>query len=195
MTNTTDDELDSWRTDWASQTPAHQDLQAWLSGARRRARRETAVSLVGVIAMFGIYGVMAFQSTRTEWVALGLAGCVFAALMVLVTVRARRGTWKPVNQSTRAFLELYERRARAQLRLLRISAWLGLSWLVLVGTPFIYSVWKDVAPKSNDFFWGVATGLVPLLIASVWSMVRQHRRATKEQREAATLLAEYQLPT
>lgn len=195
MTKTTDDELDSWRTEWASQTPPHQDLQVWLSGARRRATRETAWSVLGVIAMFIIYGVMAFQSTRIEWVALGLAGCVFAALGVLVMARVRRGTWKPVNQSTRAFLELYERRARAQLRLIRFSAWLGLGWLVLVGVPFIYSLWKDLAPKSNDFFLGVATGLVPLLVVSVWSMIRQHRRATNDQREAAALLAEYQQPT
>ena len=56
--------------------------------------------------------------------------CVLVFVSIAYRIWIMRGTWRPQTQSTRAFVELWHKRVTARLRLLQISIYVSLGWIV-----------------------------------------------------------------
>jgi Na+/melibiose symporter-like transporter len=128
-----DRELDTWREQWSSVGEPPAEFQRKVQQRIKRQDRRfvlgnvlTAIAFVGVL-LFALY--MRHQSSRmgTGW-ATGLCLLVFVSAAYRVWVLRR--TWRPQTQSTRAFVELWHKRVAARIRLLRISIYVSLGWII-----------------------------------------------------------------
>jgi hypothetical protein len=77
--------------------------------------------------IFAVY--MRHQSSwmGTGW---GTSICVLVFVTVGIRIWVLRRAWRPETQTTRAFVELWQQRAVARIRLLRISTYLSFGWLI-----------------------------------------------------------------
>ena len=77
-----------------------------------------------------IFGV--FMRHHSSWMGTGwgTSVCVLAFVVAAFRIWFLRGTWRPETQSTRAFVELWHKRVTARIRLLRISVYLSLGWII-----------------------------------------------------------------
>jgi hypothetical protein len=98
----------------------------------RQNRRFVTGNLVTAIAFIGLLFFAAFMRTQVNWMGAGWASGICALVFVSVALRVwnLRGTWRAEAQSTRGFLELWRKRVEARLRLLRISIYVSVGWLV-----------------------------------------------------------------
>jgi hypothetical protein len=73
-----------------------------------------------------------FMRHRSSWMGPGWATgiCVLVLVAAGLRINSFRGTWRPQSQSTRAFVELWHKRVAARIRLLRISIYLSLGWII-----------------------------------------------------------------
>ena len=131
MTN--DRELDTWREQWSSVVELPAEFQRKVQERiKRQERRFMLGNLLAVIAFLGLLIFAVFLRHRSTWMGPGWS----TGLIVLVFVSAAcriwfsRGTWHPQTQSTRAFVELWHKRVTARIRLLRISIYLLLGWII-----------------------------------------------------------------
>lgn len=128
-----DRELDRWREQWSgvAEPPA-----AFLHQVHQRIKRQdrrfvlgnllTGIAFLGML-IFALYLRHQSGSVGTGW-ATGLCTLVFVSAACRIWVLRR--TWRPQTQSTRAFVELWHKRVAARIRLLRISIYLSLGWLI-----------------------------------------------------------------
>jgi hypothetical protein len=128
-----DRELDTWREQWSSiaQPPAEFQHKVQLR-IKQQDRRFVLGNLLTVVVFLGMLIFAVFlrhqsSSLGTGW-ATGL--CVLVFVSVGYRVWVLRGTWRPQTQSTRAFVELWHKRVAARIRLLRISIYVSLGWII-----------------------------------------------------------------
>ena len=128
-----DRELDTWREQWSSVAEPPAEFQSKVQQRIKSQDRRfvlgnvlTAIAFVGIL-LFALY--MWLQSSRmgTGW-ATGLCLLVFVSALCRVWVLRR--TWRPQTQSTRAFVELWYKRVAARIRLLQISIYVSLGWII-----------------------------------------------------------------
>ena len=128
-------ELESWSAAWRSQGRlADDDLRR----LRRRTRRHVW-SGVGTL-LFGVAFLTVFTAwtvQRPEPTMLVAAVAVWGLVLAATTFELsnRRGTWRPRNDSTRAFLELSELQARRRRRGVRFG------WLLLAAETAFFVPW------------------------------------------------------
>ena len=133
MTHTNDHELDTWRDQWGSVAAPPAEFQRKIQQRiKRQERRFLLGNLLTVIVFLGMLifaGYMRHQSTwmGPNW-STGICVLVFIAAGCRLWVMRR--TWRPETQSTRAFVELWHKRVAARIRLLRISIYLSLGWII-----------------------------------------------------------------
>jgi hypothetical protein len=128
-------ELESWTTAWTSQG---QVAAADLRRLRRRTRRHVwsgVGTLVLGVAFLTWFTVWTFE--RPEPTMLVAAVAVWALVLgaTAFELSNRRGTWRPRNDSTRAFLELSELQARRRRRGVRFG------WLLLAAETAFFLPW------------------------------------------------------
>jgi hypothetical protein len=130
---TVDRELDTWREQWNSIPEPPAEFQRKVQQRIKREDRRfllgnllTGIALVGML-IFAVYLRHQTSSMRPGW-ATGLCVLVFVSAGYRVWVL--RGTWRPQTQSTRAFVELWHKRVAARIRLLRISRFVSVGWLI-----------------------------------------------------------------
>jgi hypothetical protein len=134
MTHTNDRELDAWREQWSSVAEPPAEFQRKIQQRiKRQERRFVLGNLLSVIAFLGmlIFALlMRHQPTwmGTGWWSTGVIVLVFVAAACRIWFS--RGTWHPQTESTRAFVELWHKRVTARIRLLRISIYLSLGWII-----------------------------------------------------------------
>ena len=134
MTN--DREFDTWCDQWSRIAEVPAEFQRKVQESiQRQERRFVLGNLLTAIAFLGLLifaGLMRHQPTwmGTGWTT-GICVLVFVAAGYRVWIL--RGTWRPQTQSTRAFVELWHKRVRARIRLLRISIYLSLGWIIFCG--------------------------------------------------------------
>jgi cbb3-type cytochrome oxidase subunit 3 len=130
---TEDHELDVWREQWSSAVRPSPELRRQVQ--QRIAAQDRRFLWGNVLTAMAFLGMLIFalflrrQASRIEnEQAVGL----FVLLLVSLACRwwLLRGTWRAETQSTRAYLELWQRRARAQVRRLQIAMYIAAGWLV-----------------------------------------------------------------
>jgi Na+/melibiose symporter-like transporter len=130
---TNDRELDTWREQWNSVAEPPAEFQRKVQERiKRQDRRFVLGNLLSVIAFLGMLIFALFLRHRSTWMGPGWSTgvCVLVLVAAGFRINALRGTWRPQSQSTRAFVELWHKWVAARIRLLRISIYLSLGWII-----------------------------------------------------------------
>ena len=132
-----DRELDAWREQWSSvaepSAEFRRDFQRKVQQRiKRQDRRFVLGNVLSVIAFLGILIFALVMRHQSSWMGTGWATsiCVLVFVSAGVRIWVLRRTWRPETQSTRAFVELWYKRVAARMRLLRISTYLSIGWLI-----------------------------------------------------------------
>src|ERR1700735_5924951 len=131
MTN--DRELDTWRDQWSSVAEPPAEFQRKVQERiKRQERRFVLGNLVTAIAFLGLLIFAVFMRHQATWMGTGWATgiCVLVFVSAVARTWTLRRTWRPESQATRAFVELWHKRVAARIRLLRISIYLSIGWLI-----------------------------------------------------------------
>jgi hypothetical protein len=131
---TEDHELDSWREQWSSVAGPSPEFRRQVQEKITAKNRHFWLGNLLTVAAFGgalIFALYQFRYPESELDKSAATG-VFVLLFVSVICRLwiMRGTWRAETRSTRAFVELWRRRALAQIRALQISIYVATGWLV-----------------------------------------------------------------
>jgi ACR3 family arsenite efflux pump ArsB len=101
-----------------------------------------------------------------------------------------RGTWRAETQSTRAFVELWRKRAASRLRLLRISIYVSVGWLVICAMLTALN-WRTIGVdvKAHPRQWLVLLVLVIVMqpVIGLWA-AWLWRRKVAELQDVQTIL-------
>jgi hypothetical protein len=130
---TEDREVDTWREQWSRVAEPSAGFQHEVQQRIKRQDRRFALgNLLTVIAFLGILIFAVFLRHQSNWMGRGWATgiCVLVLVSAGCRVWLMRGTWRPETQSTHAFLKLWHKRAEARIRLLRISIYVSLGWMI-----------------------------------------------------------------
>lgn len=131
-----DTELKMWRDCWATPDRAESPMDcvgepAWGGQIRDRVARQSRHQWMGLLAPIlvtgGVGGVLVVRAIRVGRpidYAVALEGWLFIIVVWVCCLRLARGTWKPLGQSTAAFVDLSIRRSRSNLSIARLSLWL-----------------------------------------------------------------------
>jgi hypothetical protein len=132
-----DRELDAWREQWSSvaepSADFHRDFQRKVQQRiKRENRRFVLGNLLAVIAFLWILIFAVYMRHQSSWMGTGWSTSVCVLVFVSAGVRiwVLRRTWRAETRSTRAFVELWYKRVEARIRLLRLSAYLSIGWLI-----------------------------------------------------------------
>jgi hypothetical protein len=131
MTN--DRELDTWREQWSSVAEPPAEFQHKIQERiKRQDRRFVLGNLLAIIALLGLLIFAVFMRHQSSWMGTGWATGICVSVFVSAGYRVwvLRGTWRPQTQSTRAFVDLWHKRVAARIRLLRISIYVSLGWII-----------------------------------------------------------------
>ena len=131
MTN--DRELDTWRDQWSSVAEPPAEFQRKVQERiKRQQRRFVLGNLLTVIAFLGLLIFAVYMRHQSSWMGTGWSTsiCVLVFVSAGVRIWVLRRTWRPETQSTRAFVELWYKRVEARIRLIRISTYLSIGWLI-----------------------------------------------------------------
>lgn len=134
----TDAELTVWRRQWAAQSDPRNDADL-ARDLKRRVTRESRLMKVGLIAPILVtIGIGSALIGRTLSLA-SAADIVLAAevwLFIVITwigcLWLARGTWRPLGETTAAFVDLSIRRCRSNLRGATFGAWLYVGQLLFM---------------------------------------------------------------
>jgi hypothetical protein len=128
-----DRELDAWREQWSSVAEPTAAFQRKVhQRVKRQDRRFVFGNIFSVIAFLGILIFAVYMRHQATWMGAGWATgiCVLVFVSAAARMWALRRTWHPETQSTRAFVELWHKRVAARIRMLRISTYLSVGWLI-----------------------------------------------------------------
>jgi len=128
-----DRELDAWREQWSSVAEPSAGFQRKVQQRiKREDRRFVLGNVLTVVAFIGILIFAVYMRHQSSWMGTGWSTsiCVLVFVAAGCRVWVLRRTWRPEAQSTRAFVELWYKRVAARIRLLRISTYLSIGWLI-----------------------------------------------------------------
>lgn len=192
---TEDRELDTWREQWSGVAKPPAEFRRKIQQRIKRQDRRfllgnvlTGVVFLGIL-IFGLYMKRQSSSMGTGW-ATGI--CVLVFVSVGFRLWVLRRAWRPQTQSTRAFAELWHKRVVARIRLLRISIYVSVGWIIFCAVLTVANwatIGQDVRAHPKDW--------VELLVACVlmqpvlWYSARWiRRRKLAELNEVKTVLDE-----
>jgi hypothetical protein len=141
----TDAELAVWRRQWAAQSDTRNDAD-WAEDLKRRVTRDSRLMKIGLIAPILVTlgvggGFTALALTFTSSVGVVLVAEVWLFILVawVGCLWLARGTWRPLAETTAAFIDLSIRRCRSNLRTATFGAWLYFGQLVFMLLWKLYS--------------------------------------------------------
>jgi hypothetical protein len=117
-----DIEMEKWRRQWqgGAQSASRADE---LEQLRRRVLRETRwlkLSLIGpIFVTFGVGGGTVLLALLTGWTAhvvIAIESWIFIAVCWIGSLRLARGTWRPLADTTAAFVDVSIRRRESYMR-------------------------------------------------------------------------------
>ena len=152
-----DRELENWREEWGRIAKPSPDFHLKArQKIERQNRRFVVGNVVTVIAFIGLLFFAAFMRTQVGWMGTGWATGICALVFVSVALRLwnLRGTWRAESQSTRGFLELWRKRVEARLRLLRISIYVSVGWLLFCAILTVVNwpvIGRDVKARPTEW--------------------------------------------
>ena len=192
---TEDRELDLWREQWSSVAGPSAELQRQV---QRRIKIQDRRFLLGNLLTAAVFlGMLIFAlylSHQASWLGKGWATGVCVLVFVSVAYRAwiLRGTWRAETLSIQAFVELWHRRALARIRMLRVSIYASVGWMIFCAalTAANWTILRlDVIAHPTDWLeLMVATVLMQPVIwcGAMWL----RRRKVAELNEVTRLLEE-----
>ena len=194
MTN--DRELDTWRDQWSSVAEPPAEFQRKVQERiKRQQRRFVLGNLLTVIAFLGLLIFAVYMRHQSSWMGTGWATgiCVLAMVSTAYRVWIFRGMWRPQAQSTRAFVELWHKRVTARIRLLRISIYVSLGWIVFCAA-LTAANWATIGQdvKANPKAWVVVLVACALMQYPViwYGAVWLRRRKLAELNEVKKIMDE-----
>src|SRR6202167_4782816 len=193
---TVDGELDTWREQWNSIPGPPAEFQRKVQQRIKREDRYfllgnllTGIAFLGML-IFAVYLRHQTSSMGPGW-ATGLCVLVFVSAGYRVWVL--RGTWRPQTQSTRAFVELWHKRVAARIRLLRISIYVSVGWIIFCGV-LTAANWATIGQdvKANPKAWVVVLVACALMQYPViwYGAVWLRRRKLAELNEVKKIMDE-----
>lgn len=125
-------EFDNWREEWSRVARPSPDFQRQVrQRIKLQDRQFLAGNLLTAVVFAGMLIFAVFLKHQASW--LGKGWTTGVCVLVLVSAGYRiwilRGAWRAETQSIHAFLELWQRRVLARLRLLRIAAYVSAGWI------------------------------------------------------------------
>ena len=163
-------EMESWRQEWSVATEPLPELKRRIRAQNRR----LVAGTLAIAACLAMATLLAVAHPTSGW--RGFAFGVWIASLVGVgyALWARRGTWTPATQTTRAYLVLLHQRAVATLSK---TVFLRRAVLVVLAAYGAFLLWRR-GPIT------MTTGLVvaALVAESLWmrALERKRRRAVDE---------------
>src|SRR3984885_7670555 len=193
---TVDRELDMWREQWNSIPEPPAEFQRKVQQRIKREDRRfllgnllTGIAFLGML-IFAVYLRHQTSSMGPGW-ATGL--CILVSVSAGYRVWILRGTWRPQTQSTRAFVELWHKRVTARIRLLRISIYLSLGWIIFCAV-LTAANWATIGQdvKAHPKAWVVVLVVCVLMqYPLIWyGAVRLRRRKLAELNEVEKIMNE-----
>lgn len=139
-------------------------------------RRAVAVDIIGT-ALFaggGAYALLRFPSEWTRLFAIDVA-----AMLIAVWAFAlwnRRGTWRPLGETTESFLRLARLRCRRKIQAIQFGAGMLIAQLVAV------AAWRVWGPRHAPFAQTEVLAALPVIVVVVFTawLVSSRRRAVQE---------------
>jgi len=195
-----DRELDAWREQWSSVAEPSADFQRdFQRKVQQRIKREERRFVLGniltVIAFIAILIFAWYMRHQSTWMGTGWSTSVCVLVFVSAGVRmwVLRRTWRPETQSTRAFVELWYKRVEARIRLLRISTYLSIGWLIFCAA-LTAANWATIGQdvKANPKAWVVVLVACALMQYPViwYGAVWLRRRKLAELNEVKKIMDE-----
>lgn len=175
-----DRELENWREEWTAGAAPLQDLQRKVrEKIARQDRRFVVGNVVTSIAFVGILIFAVFMRSQTGWMGAGWATgiCVLMVVSVVLRLWTLRGAWRAESQSTRAFAELWRKRVHARIRLLRVSIYVSVGWLMFCAALTAINwpvIGKDVKARPTE--WIELLVLCVLMQPVIWYWATWLRR-------------------
>ena len=175
-----DHELDAWREQWVSVAEPSPEFQRKVQQKiKRQDRRFVLGNLLTAIAFVGILIFAVVVRHQSSWLGTGWATgiCVLVFVSAGYRVWVLRGTWRPETESTRAFEELWHRRVKARIRLLRISIYVALGWIVFCAV-LTAANWTTIGPdvKAHPRDWWEVLVACLLMQPVIWFWAAWYRR-------------------
>jgi Na+/melibiose symporter-like transporter len=130
---TEDRELELWREQWSTVAEASAGLQRQVQKRIKLQNRRFLIgNLLTTAVLLGMLLFALYLTHQSSWLGKGWATGVCVLVFVSAGYRAwiLRGTWRAEIRSTHAFLELWHRRVLARLRLLRVSLYISVGWII-----------------------------------------------------------------
>ncbi|MFZ3262503.1 MAG: hypothetical protein WA172_00755 [Terriglobales bacterium] len=191
-----DRELDTWREQWSSvaEPPAEFERKVW-QRIMRQDRRFVLGNLLTVIAFLGILIFAVFMRHQSTWMGTGWSTGIFVLVFVSAGYRIwfLRGTSRPQTQSTRAFVELWHKRVAARIRLLRISIYVSLGWIIFCAVLTAVNwatIGRDVRAHPKEWV-GLLVACVLMQYPVIWYWANWlRRRKLAELHEVEQILNE-----
>ena len=195
-----DRELDAWRAQWSSVAEPTADFQRdFQRKVQQRIKREDRRFVLGniltVIAFLGILIFAVYMRHQSSWMGTGWATgiCVLVFVSAGVRVWVFRRTWRPETQSTRAFVELWYKRVAARIRLLRISTYLSIGWLIFCAALMAVNwsiIWQDVGAHPKEWVALLVVCVLKQPVLLWYGTAWLRRRKLAELSEVKTILDE-----
>lgn len=190
---TEDRELELWKEEWRAETGP-------LPTLKKKVMRQTLWMtvrwvVVGPIFVFALVycARVAMRDPSLDNIVVTVFVWVAMPLLFTFSVWNQIGSWRPDAQTTRAYAELSYKRARSELRGLRVTF-----YVLYVETCFLASViwifrvkWILHAPPADRFERLV---VAPVFLLGTWIfMVWYRRRKNKQLAEAKSFLEQLDL--
>jgi hypothetical protein len=191
-----DRELDTWREQWSSVAEPPADFQRNVhQKIKRQDRRFVLGNFLTVIAFLGILIFALYMRHQSSWMGTGWATgiCVLVFVAAGCRVWALRRTWRPETQSTRAFVELWHKRVTARIRLIRISIYLSLGWIIFCAVLTAANwgtIGQDVRALPKDWIALLAVCVLMQPVLLWYGAVWFRRRKLAELSEVEKILDE-----
>jgi hypothetical protein len=162
--------------------------------SRRKRRRFVLGNMLAAAGLFGILIFAVFIRHQSSWMGTGWATgiCVLGFVSAGYRIWVLRRTWRPQTQSTRAFVELWHKRVAARIRLLRISIYVSLGWIIFCAA-LTAANWTTIGQdvRSHPKDWVELLIVCVLMLPVIWYWAAWlRRRKMAELNEVKKILDE-----
>jgi len=177
-----DHELDIWRKQWSSagELPTEFQRKVW-QRIQRQDRRFVFGNLLTVIVFVGMLIFAMFLRSQSNLMGTGWATglCVLVFVAAGCRVWVLRRTWRPQGESTRAFVELWHNRVAARIRLLRISVFVSVGWIIFCAALTAANwtvIGRDVSAHRRQWVELVAVCILMQPVMWYWALGLRRRK-------------------
>ncbi|HEY6307162.1 MAG TPA: hypothetical protein VI488_11975 [Candidatus Angelobacter sp.] len=190
---TEDRELELWKEEWRAETGP-------LPTLKKKVRRQTLWMIAGWVfavpaSVLGLayFARLAMRDPSPDNIVLTAFVWFAMPLAVAFAVWNQIGTWRPDAESTRAYAELSYKRARSELRGLRVVFYvLYVEVCFLACVIWIFRVKWLLRASPADRFGRLV--IVPVVFLGMWIfMIWRRRRRSKQLAEAKSFLEQLDL--